>query len=61
MQVQISYTGLNGNRYLQVFTDWREMTEDESVLFEDANFGLFAASILQKVSKSIKDENFDEA
>lgn len=37
------------------------MTEDESALFEDANFGLFAASILQKVSKSIKDELFDEA
>jgi|JI6StandDraft_1071083.scaffolds.fasta_scaffold01508_23 hypothetical protein len=61
MQVELSYTSPNGNRYMQVFTDWREMTEDESALFEDANFGLFAASILQKVSKSIKDEHFEEA
>jgi uncharacterized membrane protein len=55
MQVQLSYTGLNGNRYLQVFTDWREMTTDEAALFEDANFGVFGASILQKASKHIKD------
>lgn len=59
MQVQLTYTGLNGNRYLQVITDWREMTTDEAALFEDANFGVFAASILQKVSKYITDGQFD--
>lgn len=61
MQVEIAYTSSNNTRYLQVFTDWREVTTDEAALFEDANFGTFAASILQRVSKCIKDESFEDA
>lgn len=61
MQVQLTYVGRNGNKYRQVITDWRQLTEDENEIYEGANFGLFAASVLQRASAKIKAENFTDA
>jgi hypothetical protein len=30
MQIQIQYIGKNSKKYLQVFTDWKELTENEN-------------------------------
>lgn len=54
MQVHLTYLARNGNKYMQVITDWRQGTEDEKEIYEGANFGLFAASILQRASAKIK-------
>lgn len=55
MQVQLTYTNPNGERYLQVVNDHRELTLNTNDLLNDTNFPLFAASTLQKVSQLIKD------
>jgi hypothetical protein len=54
MQIQLSYIGRDGSQFLQVITDWRELTNDAKAIYEGANFGLFAASVLQRASKKIK-------
>ena len=54
MQVQLEYTGRKGEQYLQIITDWRELVEDENDVYEGANFGLFAASVLQRASQKVK-------
>lgn len=61
IQLQLTYTGSNSNRYLQVFTDWREVTENEDELVESADFGVLAASIRQLVSRKIRDGEFEAA
>ena len=61
MQIQMSYTGRNGGKYMQVITDWRLLTEDKTLLYEGMNFGLFSASTLQNVSNLIRAEKFEEA
>ena len=55
MQVQLTYIGRDGSKFLQVVTDWRELTQDEKAMYDGANFALFAASTLQRASKKIKD------
>jgi hypothetical protein len=57
MQIQLTYTGRNGWRYLQVVTDWREITDNPNEIYLDANFSLFATSVLQCVSSKMKDGN----
>jgi len=54
MQVQLTYRGRNGWKYLQVVTDWREITFNLEDIYEGANFCLFAASTLQRTSAKIK-------
>lgn len=54
MQVQLSYTTPNGVKYLQVITDYRQLSENKEDIFKEMNFGLFSASTLQKVSGLIK-------
>ena len=54
MQIQLQYVGRKGESYLQVVTDWRELTENEKEIYDGANFGLFAASVLQRASQKIK-------
>jgi hypothetical protein len=61
MQIQLTYVGRNGNKYKQIITDWRELTEDEKAVFDDANFAMFAASVLQRASAKIKTQDFSEA
>ncbi len=56
MQVQLSYTGRDGSKYLQIITDWRELTQNKDDIYNAANFGLFAASVLQNASINIKNE-----
>lgn len=58
MQVQLTYVGRNGNKYKQVITDWRQLTNDVNEIYDGANFGLFAASVLQRASAKIKAEEF---
>ena len=58
MQLQLEYTGRKGDRFIQVITDWRIMTDDENELYEGANFGLFAASVLQRASDKIRSSEF---
>ena len=55
MQIQVNYNSKNGNKYLQIYTDWRQIVANADELFEDANLGVFAANTLQKVSTAIKD------
>lgn len=54
MQVQLTYTSPSGNKYLQVISDFRILSENEEEIMKDMNFGLFAASNLQKISALIK-------
>jgi hypothetical protein len=54
MQIQLTYIGRNGYKYLQVVTDWRELTFNLDDIYEGANFSLFAASVLQRASAKIK-------
>ena len=61
MQIQLEYTGRKGEKYLQIITDWRELVEDEKDVYDGANFGLFAASVLQRASKKIRDGEFEGA
>lgn len=61
MQVQLTYTNPDGERYIQVINDYREVTEDRNQLLSETNFSLFSSSTLQKVSKLIKEENFTAA
>ena len=41
--------------------DHREFTQDRDIVLGDTSFALFAGSMLQKVSKLIKEEKFDQA
>ena len=61
MQVQLSYTNPQGSQYTQVITDYRDLSENKEDLMKEMNFGLFAASSLQRISKMVKEERFDEA
>ena len=61
MQIQLTYITPSGAKYLQVITDYRILSENKEDLFKEMNFGLFAASTLQKLSALIRDERFDEA
>lgn len=54
MQIQLTYTGRNNWKYLQIVTDWRELTENLNDIYEGANFSLFAASVLQRASAKIR-------
>lgn len=58
MQIQLTYTGRNNWKYLQIVTDWRELTENLNDIYEGANFSLFAASVLQRTSSKIRDGLF---
>lgn len=58
MQVQLTYIGRNGWKYLQIVTDWRELTYNEEEVYMGANFSLFAASVLQRASSKIRDGKF---
>ena len=33
MQLQLEYTGRKGDRFIQVITDWRIMTDDENEVY----------------------------
>jgi len=59
MQIQLTYVGRNNFKYLQIVTDWRELTYNLDDIYEGANFSLFAASVLQRVSNKIRDNKFD--
>lgn len=61
MQIQLTYTNPDGERYLQVVNDHRELTDNRADLLNDTNFALFAASTLQKASKFIKEGKLGEA
>lgn len=61
MQVQLTYTSPSGDKYLQVITDFRILSENQAEIMKDMNFGLFAASNLQKISALIKEESFEAA
>ena len=61
MQIQLFYTGRDGSKFMQVITDWRELTNDAKAIYDGANFGLFAASVLQRASRKIKDQEFKDA
>jgi hypothetical protein len=54
MQVQLTYIGRNGSKYLQIVTDWRELTRNLDDIYEGVNFSLFAAGVLQRASAKIK-------
>ena len=58
MQIQLDYINQKGDRYLQIVTDWRLIADSIDEIYDDANFGLFAASILQSASEKIRSENF---
>lgn len=58
MQIELAYTGRDGSRFLQVVTDWRELTQDQKAMFDGASFATFAAGILQSASKSIRNQDF---
>lgn len=63
MQVELGYIGLDGSRYLQVITDWREISGE--VKGKDAvgevDFGIFIINALQKISKFISEDKLDKA
>ena len=61
IQVQLTYTNPNGEVFLQIVNDHRIPTQDESVVFGDTNYALFATSMLQKISRLIKEEKFTQA
>jgi hypothetical protein len=61
MQVQLTYTSPSGAKYLQVITDYRDLSENKEDVLKEMNFGLFAASTLQRISTLIKNGNFEEA
>lgn len=61
MQVQLTYRNPNGAQFLQVVNDHRELTLNAADVFNDTNFALFSSSALQKTSKLIKEEKFEEA
>ena len=61
MQVQLSYTNPDGECYLQVVNDHRELTLDAAAVFGDTNYTLFSIAMLQKISKLIKEDNFSQA
>lgn len=61
MQVQLTYVSPTGAKYLQVITDYRELSENKEDVLAGMNFGLFAASTLQRISSLIRDSSFNEA
>lgn len=61
MQIQLTYTNPEGEKYLQIVNDHRELTLDKNEMLSATDFGLFSASTLQRVSRMIKDENFGQA
>lgn len=61
IQIQISYTGRNSSRYLQVFTDWREVTDSVKEIVAATDFKVFSAGMLQHISPMIQNGNFADA
>ena len=61
MQVQLTYTNPDGEKYLQVMNDHRELTLDQTAVLGSTDFPLFSVSMLQKISKLIKEEKFTDA
>lgn len=59
IQIQISYTGRDSNRYLQVFTDWREVTDNVKEIIAATDFKVFSAGMLQHISPMIQQGNFE--
>ena len=43
---------------MQIVTDWRLIAGSMDEVYEDANFGLFAASVLQSASLKIRPSDF---
>ena len=61
MQVHLTYINPDGQKYLQVVNDHRELTLDHAAVFNDTNYSLFSVSMLQKTSRLIKDAEFTRA
>ena len=55
MQVQLTYTNPDGEKYLQVVNDHRELTLDRTEVLGSTDFPLFSVAMLQKISKFIKE------
>ena len=61
MQIQLEYIGRKGEKYLQIVTDWRELTHNLDDIYEGADFRLFVVSVLQRASSKIKNSQYKEA
>ena len=58
MQIQLEYLGRKGEKYLQIVTDWRELTTNSDDIYEGADFRLFVVSVLQRASAKIKNSEY---
>ena len=61
MQIQIVYTGRNGNRYLSIFTDWRVMGSGEDEVLDEMELGTFLGRGEQKIALLIQKQHYLEA
>lgn len=41
---------------MQIFTDWRNLTQNEKDIYDGANYALFTASVLQRASNKIRNK-----
>lgn len=52
---------MDGTRYLQIITDWREIGGNEKDVIAEVDFSIFIINALQKISKFISDGELEKA